>query len=157
MLYVLEISKIKSNLCDSKLLVYTILSTSLIICFFIRLLLFKYCHSGETSSGKSSLLNLFMGEQVLPTKLLSCTSVACELFYGEPAGKLVTRNLSGGQEVESFEYKDRDQYIYKKTDRHETFRHTVQLWVPLPLLKVSAQLKLFKLLTTLHVHRYMYL
>ena len=38
--------------------------------------------SGETSSGKSSLINLIMGEELLPYSVLSTTSTICELKFG---------------------------------------------------------------------------
>ncbi|XP_022810062.1 uncharacterized protein LOC111347067 [Stylophora pistillata] len=39
--------------------------------------------AGETRSGKSTLLNLILGEQLLPYSLLSTTSAICELKYGD--------------------------------------------------------------------------
>ena len=39
--------------------------------------------TGETSSGKSSLVNLILGEDLLPYSVLSSTSTICELKYGE--------------------------------------------------------------------------
>ena len=38
---------------------------------------------GETSSGKSSLVNLILGEELLPYSVLSTTSTICELKFGE--------------------------------------------------------------------------
>jgi len=38
---------------------------------------------GETGSGKSSLVNLILGEEVLPYSVLSTTSTICELKYGD--------------------------------------------------------------------------
>ncbi|XP_044180686.1 uncharacterized protein LOC114957362 isoform X1 [Acropora millepora] len=38
--------------------------------------------AGETSSGKSSLINLIMGEELLPYSVLSTTSTICELKFG---------------------------------------------------------------------------
>ena len=38
---------------------------------------------GETCSGKSSLVNLILGEELLPYSVLSTTSTICELKYGE--------------------------------------------------------------------------
>jgi len=38
--------------------------------------------AGETSSGKSSLINLIMGEELLPYSVLSTTSTICELRFG---------------------------------------------------------------------------
>lgn len=39
--------------------------------------------SGETSAGKSSMLNLILGEELLPFSALSTTSTICELKYGQ--------------------------------------------------------------------------
>ncbi|XP_078592479.1 uncharacterized protein LOC144871212 [Branchiostoma floridae x Branchiostoma japonicum] len=44
------------------------------------------CHilvAGETSAGKSTLLNLILGEDLLPSSLLSSTSTICELKHGK--------------------------------------------------------------------------
>ena len=38
---------------------------------------------GETCSGKSSLVNLILGEELLPYSALCTTSTMCELKYGE--------------------------------------------------------------------------
>ena len=38
---------------------------------------------GEASAGKSSLINLILGERLLPSSSLSTTSTLCELKYGE--------------------------------------------------------------------------
>ena len=37
--------------------------------------------SGETSASKSSMLNLILGEELLPFSVLSTTSTICELKY----------------------------------------------------------------------------
>ncbi|XP_028411513.1 dual serine/threonine and tyrosine protein kinase-like [Dendronephthya gigantea] len=39
--------------------------------------------AGETSSGKSSFINLILGEDILPSSTLPATSTICELRYGE--------------------------------------------------------------------------
>ncbi|XP_068737136.1 uncharacterized protein [Montipora capricornis] len=39
--------------------------------------------AGETSSGKSSLINLIMGEEICPYSVLSTTSTICELKFGK--------------------------------------------------------------------------
>ena len=48
------------------------------LCWFFTLGLI----SGETSAGKSSMLNLMLGEELLPFSVLSTTSTICELKYG---------------------------------------------------------------------------
>ena len=40
-------------------------------------------NTGETSAGKSSIINLILGEDLLPYSVLSTTSTICELKYGE--------------------------------------------------------------------------
>lgn len=39
--------------------------------------------AGETGAGKSSLVNLILGEELLPYSLLSTTSTICEMRYGQ--------------------------------------------------------------------------
>ena len=41
-----------------------------------------YLRLGETGAGKSSMLNLILGEEILPFSVLSTTSTVCELKYG---------------------------------------------------------------------------
>ena len=41
-----------------------------------------YLRLGETSAGKNSMLNLILGEELLPFSVLSTTSTICELKYG---------------------------------------------------------------------------
>jgi receptor-interacting serine/threonine-protein kinase 5 len=38
---------------------------------------------GESSAGKSSLINLILGKNLLPNHVLNTTSTICELKYGE--------------------------------------------------------------------------
>ena len=42
-----------------------------------------YNFSGESSAGKSSLVNLIFGEEILPHHLLNTTSTICEMKFGE--------------------------------------------------------------------------
>lgn len=55
--------------------------------------------SGESSAGKSSMLNLILGEELLPFSVLSTTSTICELRYGkkkENKGTLQARRKRTG-------------------------------------------------------------
>ena len=52
--------------------------------FFSSLPIFTCLYlPGETYSGKSTLLNLILGEQLLPYSVLKTTSTICELRYGD--------------------------------------------------------------------------
>ena len=61
-----------------------------IINYIIHLLT---CLSGESSAGKSSLINLILGEELLPHHVLNTTSTICELKYGTKK-KLVAHHMS---------------------------------------------------------------
>ena len=41
-----------------------------------------YLRLGETSAGKSSILTLILGEELLPFSVLSATSTICKSKYG---------------------------------------------------------------------------
>ncbi|XP_033744462.1 uncharacterized protein LOC117330354 [Pecten maximus] len=42
----------------------------------------RFVVAGETNAGKSTLINLLLGSEVLPTNMQSCTSVITKLVYG---------------------------------------------------------------------------
>ncbi|XP_019616595.1 PREDICTED: uncharacterized protein LOC109464099 [Branchiostoma belcheri] len=51
--------------------------------------------AGETSAGKSTLLNVLLGEPLLPTSVLSTTSIICELKHGRPQRAVFHRKGHG--------------------------------------------------------------
>ena len=60
------------------------MSSDIQVVFTVRESLIRFCLilQGETSAGKSSMLNLILGEELLPFSVLSTTSTICELKYG---------------------------------------------------------------------------
>ena len=113
--------------------------------------------SGETSSGKSTLLNLILGEQLLPHSVLSTTSTICELKYG-PMPKLVahfkdkdpqtgqpTRTVQLRQSRETPQQSNLEEissFVHVKTDRKKGSDYKkVELFWPHNLLKVSYELR----------------
>ena len=107
-----------------------------------------HCHvimvvtTGEVSAGKSSLLNLLLGAELLPTSLLSCTSVMCELRHSDTKCCIAhpwdstkrpeTTDLDGDGAVEKL-----TKYIHQKGDRRKKFPYErVEICWPFPLLKV---------------------
>ena len=43
---------------------------------------FKILVTGQFNSGKSSVINTLLGEELLPTKALPCTAIHTEIYYG---------------------------------------------------------------------------
>lgn len=103
--------------------------------------------TGETSAGKSSVINLILGDDLLPSALLSTTSTICELKYGEKPKigvhfkqtdtelrkpmfqELVT---DGGES-----YKQQiEKFVSLKSGREEVPYTKIELFYPHPLFKV---------------------
>ena len=105
---------------------------------------------GETSSGKSTLLNLILGEQLLPYSVLSTTSTICELRYGDTP-KLVAHFKDKGSgdtsrtvlldnpsvASEQSYLKQISQFVHRKTNREKSSDYEkIELFWPHNLLKV---------------------
>lgn len=103
---------------------------------------------GETGAGKSSFINLLLGEDILPCSVLSNTNVICEIGYGEEAFALIhPRDESRSPEqilcseedgmqnfidelskkIQKTESEDSRQNVYKKAE----------IYLPQDILKVS--------------------
>ena len=105
---------------------------------------------GETSSGKSTLLNLILGEQLLPCTALSFTSTICELRYGDTPKLVVhfkdkgfgdtSRTVLLGKPSEGSEQsylKRISQFVHRKTNREKGSDYEkIELFWPHNLLKV---------------------
>ncbi|OWF42782.1 uncharacterized protein LOC110460608 [Mizuhopecten yessoensis] len=53
----------------------------------------RFVVAGETSAGKSTLINLLLGSDILPTSMQSCTSVITKISYGSSLGaEIVYKN-----------------------------------------------------------------
>ncbi|XP_066280824.1 uncharacterized protein [Branchiostoma lanceolatum] len=99
--------------------------------------------AGETSSGKSSLINLLLGEDLLPSAHLSSTSVICKIRYGDKEravinyadGRQETLTLPDGEDAESFTSLLHT-HLHKKADREKRSQYQdVEIFVPLKFLK----------------------
>ncbi|KAK6175346.1 hypothetical protein SNE40_013831 [Patella caerulea] len=98
--------------------------------------------SGETGAGKSSLLNLLLGEDILPTHSLSCTFLICKLKYGSTYGsKLFYEN--GSTDDRSYENLEEakanlDQTVFEKNlnNRASVSRiKEIEIYLPAEILK----------------------
>ena len=108
--------------------------------------------AGDTSSGKSSLVNLILGEEVLPSFHLSTTSTICEVKFGEerrlvvhfkdkdPETGLLTKTILLEQSAGSCEQSYLDQifpYVHLKNDREKGANiKKIELFWPHSLLQV---------------------
>ena len=105
---------------------------------------------GETGAGKSSLINLILGEELPPYSVLSNTSTICELKYGEqrnivahfmdkdPETGLPTREfpLEYASSEESY-LEQISPYVHVKSDREKgSVCKKIELFWPHQLLKV---------------------
>ena len=121
-------------------------------------LLIKIILSGETSSGKSTLLNLILGEKLLPYSHLSTTSTICELKYGttpklvahfkdkDPETGLTKKTVWLGQSMETSQIsylEEISSFVHLETDREQgSIYKKVELFWPHTLLQVGNELKL---------------
>jgi len=105
---------------------------------------------GEKSSGKSSLVNLILGKELLPYSALSTTSTICELRYGRQRKIVVhfkDKDPETGLPIKEFplEAESSEQgylqqispYVHVKSDREKgSIYKKVELFWPHQLLEV---------------------
>ena len=115
----------------------------------------SFVFTGETSSGKSRLVNLILGEEILPYSILSSTSTICELKFGEerkikahfkdedrPAQTIVLEQPTGSSGKSYLDQISR--FVHVDTHReHGSGFKKIELFWPHKLLEVSVVLKLF--------------
>nr|XP_022303100.1 uncharacterized protein LOC111110782 [Crassostrea virginica]XP_022303101.1 uncharacterized protein LOC111110782 [Crassostrea virginica]XP_022303102.1 uncharacterized protein LOC111110782 [Crassostrea virginica] len=95
--------------------------------------------AGETGAGKSSLLNLIMGEHVLPRQVLSSTSTICQIFNSEEKRAVVIDE--NDQEIHFPDVTEATLSEFVSMDRSgkNTKRYKrVDIYWPLPMLKEYA-------------------
>ena len=99
-------------------------------------------NTGETGSGKTSFINLLLGEELLPTAHLSNTHVICEIRHGNHGMyKAIFHCLDGTtQEMEdssSDKFKEKISAGLQATgDNKKPKYEKVQLFLPVDILEV---------------------
>ena len=110
---------------------------------------FSLRNIGESSAGKSSFLNLLLGEQLLPSAVLNATSTICEIKYGlerklvvhykdgDPQTGLPTKSIPLNQSDQSSYMDQISSYVHMKGDREKGSPFTkVEIFWPHEFLKV---------------------
>ena len=100
---------------------------------------------GETSAGKSSLLNLLLGTDVLPHSLLCATATICRLHYSKDKrveiescdGDIKTIPLDESDQTSEALHKRLKPYISSKEMRFKNSYKNVDIYWPLALLQVA--------------------
>eukprot|EP00058_Branchiostoma_floridae_P008076 XP_002593564.1 hypothetical protein BRAFLDRAFT_88492 [Branchiostoma floridae] len=94
--------------------------------------------AGETSAGKSSLLNLLLGQDLLPCSHLSSTSVICRLRYGVRRRAVAVRLDGAEEEVPLDEDSDLNvlsEYVHNKQRDQPLPYKSVDIYLPIDYLK----------------------
>lgn len=99
--------------------------------------------TGETSAGKSSFLNLLLGEDILPVHHNPCTSVITKIFYGARRQARIIHMDGTTEDIEGIHKGELKERLWNKIyetnlDSREKKSPTseVQLSLPISLLKV---------------------
>ena len=105
--------------------------------------------AGETSAGKSSVLNLLFGEDLLPVHTKSCTATITNIRYGQHRrARIIYRDDKEPLEIDKLDdagKKTFNDIVFMANEREEHDIKEVQVFCPLWFLKVSA----FTMCTTL--------
>ena len=94
--------------------------------------------SGETSAGKSSLINLLLGKNIMPTSIQQNTLTICEVSYG-PAEEAVLHfaNRRKPPRVLTGDTFDRFKYYIQEPIENENWCEWIEIRIANPLLKVK--------------------
>ena len=123
-----------------------LLFVCLLVCLFVGITYYYLVNAlfsrGETSAGKSSFLNMILGENLLPYSVLSTTSTICELKYGRER-RVEVHFKDRGERMRTVHLVDNVSYMeqisqYVKHEREEDHPYKrVEIYLPHPLLKVT--------------------
>ncbi|XP_062604953.1 uncharacterized protein LOC134266745, partial [Saccostrea cucullata] len=92
--------------------------------------------AGETSSGKSSVINLIIGKEILPIDIMATTTRVCRIKYSDRM-RVSTLNKMG-EELSNSEFDDEEKLIEMMEELATTDDHQIEyidVWFPLPILK----------------------
>lgn len=103
----------------------------------IKIILFNLFFLGETSAGKSSIINLIIGNKILPTGITSSTSRVCRIRYSEQM--MISIRDKNEMELKCMTFTNREEMAEKLSDFAQTNDSEisyVDIYFPVPLLQV---------------------
>lgn len=112
----------------------------------------SFVFTGETSSGKSRLVNLILGEEILPYSILSSTSIICELKFGKEReikvhfkdedrkAQTIVLEQTTGSSGQSYLHQI-SSFVHVDAHREESVFKKIELFWPHKLLEVIVVLK----------------
>ena len=94
--------------------------------------------TGETSAGKSSLINLLLSDHVLPTHILQNTYTICEISYGPRKEAVIHFSKEDSLELEESEFDKIQQFIEQPLPAEDDNRcERIEIKIPNQLLEVQ--------------------
>lgn len=95
---------------------------------------------GETSSGKSSIINLILGEKILPSGITASTSRVCRVKYFKRC--MISTRVNKDEELEKMSFENSKEMAEKlKTVAitNDTKICYIDIYMPVPLLQVGTK------------------
>lgn len=117
--------------------------------FQIEIKLFCFLHLGETSAGKSTLINLIVGDDILPVDLeQSTTKVVCRIKYCDTLTVSKCNSIGKIVETETFESEEEmKESLEAIRENKDSNIEIVDIGFPVKILQVSDFLDLLSLKT----------
>lgn len=102
-----------------------------------------YFFKGETSSGKSCIINRLLGERILPTDVTPSTTRVCRINYSKEF-VICTRDTNDKNELERMSFQNKEDMENRLDELAQTNDPEVgyvDIYLPVPLLQVKSILK----------------